>query len=81
MHGKTSATYSEADVSGLSSLPQNQTTTTRITANKYPMGSLMAQSPTTMAIVRATLTRIDRHSCKCANTSSSIGRDREARSL
>ncbi len=67
------ANYSEVDVSGLSPLPQNQTAATRITANTYPMGSLATQKPRAIAIVRATLTRIDRHSCKCANTPPSIG--------
>jgi hypothetical protein len=65
-----------AELSGDSHLSQTQTTETRIAENKRaPTGSNAAQSTTTIAIERATRTRVDRRSCKCANTLPCIGRN------
>ena len=50
-------------------LSQSQTTATRNAENtRAPTGSNAAQSTAPIAIVRATGTRVGRHSCKCANT-------------
>jgi hypothetical protein len=56
---------------------QSQTTATRTPPNRRPpTGSSVAQSATTIRIVRATLTRVGHHSCQCASMPRTIGRNR-----